>query len=113
ATSPRGSRFTFKCLLPGQIRTRPPCNTSPDCASFTLSALHSLSRRANISVNPSGICCTTTMQPGKSAGNCDNTYCNDCGPPVEIPMAIILVAWRLETDCALERFTGSGSVLVI
>ena len=41
---------------------------SPDCASFTSIAEDSSSRRANISVKPSGMCCTTTRQPGKSYG---------------------------------------------
>ena len=43
-----------------------PVAISPDCASLTLSAQLSSRRRANISVNPSGMCCTTTMHPGKS-----------------------------------------------
>jgi hypothetical protein len=47
----------------------------------------SSSLRANISVKPSGMCCTITRVPGKSPGSCDSTYCKACGPPVETPIA--------------------------
>src|SRR5437870_1898447 len=65
ATSPSGKRFTLRCRLPGQIRTRPANSISPDWASFTPIEQISSNRRANISVKPSGICCTTTIDPGK------------------------------------------------
>src|SRR5208283_5093275 len=48
---------------------------------------NSPSLRANISVKPSGMCCTTRIVPGKSGGSCDNRNSRACGPPVEIPMA--------------------------
>ena len=92
ATSPSGKRFIFMCRAPGQIKARPASKRSPDCASFTAIPQISSRRRANISVNPSGMCCTMTMLPGKSAGNWDSTYCRACGPPVETPMATILLA---------------------
>src|SRR5437660_9687186 len=45
-------------------------------------------RFANISVKPSGMCCTTKIVERKSAGICDKTNCSAFGPPVEIPMAM-------------------------
>src|ERR1035441_4270026 len=114
-TSPRGSRFTFMWRLPGQISTRPGCNTSPDCASFTRKGQTSSNRRANMSVNPSGMCCTTVMVPGKSPGNCDNTYSNAWGPPVETPMATTLFGGADDTGCfsglrGTPDRNGSGKV---
>src|SRR5581483_4813924 len=44
-----------------------------------------------MSVNPSGMCCTTTIVEGKSAGSCDKTNSRACGPPVETPMATTLL----------------------
>src|SRR5579862_5990765 len=103
-TSPSGRRFTFMWRLPGQISTRPGCNRSPDCASFTRSGQTSSSRRANMSVNPSGMCCTTAIVPGKSPGSCDSKYSIACGPPVETPMAMILVG----APAAAFIFSGFG-----
>src|SRR5438067_426291 len=88
---PRGARRKRMWRFPGQIRTRPAVTRSPERASLTSIEQHSFMRRANISVNPSGICCTTRMAPGKSEGNCDKTYCSALGPPVEIPIATIFV----------------------
>ena len=107
AMSPMGSRLTLMCRLPGQISTRPGSKTSPDWASFTRSGDSSSSRRANMSVKPSGMCWTTTTDPGKSAGNCDNTNSSACGPPVEIPMATILVG---EPAAGASRFSGRATI---
>ena len=49
-------------------QARPASNRSPDWASLTLMAQISSRRRENISVNPSGMCCTTRMVPGKVLG---------------------------------------------
>ena len=89
AMFPCSMRRTFMWRLPGQINARPANNKSPDCASFTSMAQDSLRRRANMSVKPSGICCTTKRQPGKSSGSCEKRYCKALGPPVEMPIATI------------------------
>src|SRR6202008_465226 len=62
-------------------------NRSPDCASLTSIADDSSRRGANISVKPSGMCCTTRMHPGKSSGSCENRYWSALGPPGEMPIA--------------------------
>src|SRR2546429_5778207 len=78
-------RRTIMWRLPGQIRTRPARSKSPERASCTSSGQHSSRRLANISVKPSGICCTTTMVDRKSLGICESMYWSALGPPVEIP----------------------------
>jgi len=40
---------------------------------------------------PFGICCTTTMLPGKSPGQLRQKILERVGPPVEMPMATSLV----------------------
>ena len=104
--SPIGMRFTLICRLPGQISARPAISRSPDCASFTSIAQHSSSRRANNSVKPSGMCCTTTMLPGKSPGNCESTYCSAFGPPVEIPIATTFDGARFGLELGFAALTG-------
>ncbi len=79
---------TIMWRLPGQISTRPARSKSPERASCTSSWQHSSSRFANISVKPSGMCCTTRIVPVNSPGICDRTNCSAFGPPVEIPMAM-------------------------
>jgi hypothetical protein len=54
------------------------------------SIMHSeLSRSANIAVNCSGMCWTTTM-PAIVTGRRVNTSSSACVPPVDVPMAITL-----------------------
>src|SRR5689334_6420666 len=111
---PSGMRRTFMCLSPGQISARPAIKRSPDCASFTSMAHDSSSLRENMSVNPSGICWTTTMLPGKSPGNCCNRYCSAFGPPVEIPIAMILLGSRRGRNAilfGLGRSSTTGAVV--
>src|SRR5215471_12638211 len=97
--SPRGIRRTIMWRLPGQIRTRPAMSRSPERASCTSRGQHSSKRFANISVKPSGMCCTTSMAERKLLGICDSMYCNALGPPVEIPTAMTRrggIFWFLE-----------------
>ena len=72
----------------GKSATRPASSKSPDCASCTSIAQISSNRRANISVKPSGMCCTITKWP-ENRGDLRQKYCNALGPPVEIPIAIM------------------------
>src|SRR6202043_2639925 len=71
----------------GQINARPARSKSPDFAFLPSIAEDSWRRLANISVKPSGMCCTTKRQPGKSSGSCEKRYCKAFGPPVETPIA--------------------------
>ena len=99
--------------FPGQIKARPANNKSPDCASLTSMAEDSSRRRANMSVNPSGICCTTKRQPGKSSGSWEKRYCKALGPPVETPSATIREGQLgMEARRCGLRFT-EGTVMII
>ena len=59
-----------------------------------------------MSVNPSGMCCTTAIAPGKSPGSCESTYSNAWGPPVETPIATTLVG----DPVAAATFSGFGGI---
>ena len=88
ATFPSGRLLTLRCRFPGQIsdsscratgrRTAPPL---PGPSKFHRAAC------ANISVKPSGMCCTTRMLAGKSGGQLRKQILQRFGPPVEMPMA--------------------------
>jgi len=52
----------------------------------------------------SGMCWTTRMQHGKSAGICDSTYCRALGPPVETPIAMT----RVGGSVGRAPFVGGG-----
>ena len=83
--------------LPGAISARPRSTASPSAASFTSISHSPSSRRANASVNFSGICCTMTM-PGLATGSASKTTRSDSVPPVEAPMhttrsVVRAIAW--------------------
>src|SRR5581483_8892136 len=94
------------CLFPGAINTCPRSTESPSAASRTSTSQRPLSRRANASVNFSGICWTMTM-PGLSAGSDSSTTRSDSVPPVEAPMQMMRSVVRA---IACELTAGGGSI---
>src|SRR6202043_2318635 len=97
----------------GQINARPARSKSPDFAFLPSIAEDSWRRLANISVKPSGMCCTTSRQPGKSLGSCEKRYCKAFGPPVETPMATTREGqWEFDERRGSFCFVA-GSVMII
>ena len=108
-TSPRGIRRILMWRSPGQISTRPAATKSPDCASLTSRLQESFRRRAKVSVNPTGMCCTTRMAAAKSAGSWLSMNSSELGPPVEMPMATTLEAGDKDRRNALGFGLGGDA----
>ena len=84
----------------------------PSTASATDSGVCPLSRSARKRVNICGMCCTSRIGAGKSAGRCESTSASAAGPPVDTPIATMSAVIGVPTARSAKGRAAAGAAVV-